>query len=357
MIIDENDFHKDFSEILALMTTLSQNESQHDISIDYIREINSKFDQIINDVDSYKENLKQKILDNFNNVPNTTPITNKKHKTKSKKKKQIDNHQAIKSKKSQSEQAAIAAKSFKKIEQVTTELEIKSNSFNKSMNTIISKISSVESMTDQIKNKPLSEIISVEETLKIKGLNRFYLTLNKNNGNEIDLRWDKVDQSTKAEIIYDTLDKSLKINSNSCYNWFRTDLWFSNEDFEVTFLVQLPNSSNNSFYFGVINESVRFTTSCMCCSIKDATYFTRNGKVANSSGIKTTEPELDYTQQNDITIRVRVLMSTEEVYFGIEERDMKGPYQSPIGDKLKVVAGACGKATDIRVDIIKSFKI
>lgn len=162
----------------------------------------------------------------------------------------------------------------------------------------------------------------------------------------IDLGW-KNPQNKNFSKVEDGDDTKLNIYGNSCYNYYQTNVEFTDEDVEVEFLTNGYEASNY-FYFGVRNETTDVNNNCMCCTPASVTYFRPSGYVCfNGTGITENKLTFNNSSRSDVKIRIKMLLSdasNKRVYFEVNENGESGPYALK-GERFIITSGSCNNCT------------
>jgi hypothetical protein len=96
--------------------------------------------------------------------------------------------------------------------------------------------------------------------------------------------------------------------------------------------------TDNYFYIGVVNENYSFTGSCGCCNPANSWYIQCDGS-SHSNGVRTENYHLAWNGAN-VTVTMKVLIESKQIYFNVEGKGEVGPYPLS-GNSFRVYAGHC----------------
>lgn len=221
-------------------------------------------------------------------------------------------------------------------------LEVKLNETESFLSSLIRKVEAVDSLSSWFKERPLERLMSINKNGDFAIRNLHKLGVFHSYLKYLEIEWDKADQSNKVTV--DENDpRILIVDSKSCYNWFRTNLWLEDEDFIIEFETNITHQ-NQYWYIGLQNESIIYSSNCMCCNVKNAFYLRCDGNVHIDS-VKTHIPSLDYRFETQMsTVVMRVQLSEKKIWFSVNNGKEQGPFEIT-GSKFKVIAGSCNNCT------------
>lgn len=221
--------------------------------------------------------------------------------------------------------------------------EIKIENLISTIDELLAKTTKIDKLITLFKNGNLESLFRVNRdgTLIFKKMRT--LSTNNFNKRQLGVEWDTKDQSTKVMLDSNEPEK-LTINSSSCYNWFRTNLWLQDEDFVMEFETNLT-PGNDCWYLGIHNESLtNYTSTCLCCSPANAFYLKCNGHVY-VSGKNTKYEQLNYKSKTvNSIVTMRCHLSEKKIWFQVNEEEEQGPFIIT-GSRFKVIGGACNNCT------------
>jgi hypothetical protein len=154
---------------------------------------------------------------------------------------------------------------------------------------------------------------------------------------QIELGWDQGLSKAGECTVNSNEPNIININSRSCYCHFVTNKVFNEGNFQVT-LESTVTQTDNYYYLALVNESYSFTGSCMCCNPANSWYIQCDGST-HSNGTRTENYNLAWNAAN-ITVTIKVLLDTKQIYFIVDGRGEAGPFPL-VGNTFRVVAGHC----------------
>jgi hypothetical protein len=154
---------------------------------------------------------------------------------------------------------------------------------------------------------------------------------------EIEIGWEPNLSKIGAFTLYSSDEKTIHINSTSCYTHFVTDRKWTDESFVIEFESNVMNI-DEYFYIGLVNDNYNFTSNCMCCSPENAFYLRSNGEIKiNSQNTKI--DNFRFSNEKEI-IGMKVDLNAKTVIFYIPNKAEYGPVNI-FGNFFRVVSGSC----------------
>lgn len=231
----------------------------------------------------------------------------------------------------------------KKLQRGKMPSEIKLEQLINSIDNLLAKTSKIDGLINLFKSGNLDSLFRINKDGNIIFKKMRTLSVNNFNKKQLGIEWDTKDQSNKVVVNSNEAEK-IVINSTSCYNWFRTNMWLEDEDFVIEFENNIVHG-NYCWYIGIHNQTLtNYSGTCMCCSPANAFYLKCNGHVY-ISGKSTKYEQLNYQNKTSNSIvTMRCHLSEKKIWFQVNDEEEQGPF-TITGNKFRVIAGSCNNCT------------
>ena len=207
----------------------------------------------------------------------------------------------------------------------------------------------------QAKEDPYREIkYNKEGKMEMKILS--YAKVLGSGKNSTELAWRKNQNQPQCSNINKEDDTELEVHGTCCYNWYRTDKEFTADENVYAVFESTVSNNDDHFYFGVANESLIPSSNCGCCTISQACYIYHSGNICVHGSFRN-ETGMEFKSKNGqpTLLAIRVMGTTKEVFFTVDDREEKGPYKLN-GQKFNIVFGSCNTANG-KIKILNSYYI
>lgn len=204
-----------------------------------------------------------------------------------------------------------------------------------------------EEIIEAISSKPLEKLIIINKDNTVK-FRSFKVGKNILYGKQFnEFSWNEVLAERNNRAIVD--ENTLKLKSESCWNFFATNEKFTEGIVKFTVEVNI-DSSDDHFYIGVVNEKKKLTENngCFCCNNPNSYYINKNGTISTHNNLSS-ETITVKTEKKKFNIMVELDIDNKKVKF---YRDDAISREHTVQGKEFTFLAACCNSTVATVTIL-----
>jgi len=125
----------------------------------------------------------------------------------------------------------------------------------------------------------------------------------------------------------------------SCYTHFVTDIGFENQDFQIEFEVDVPNSEY--LYLGLINNLYSVSKDCCCTNPSNAFYYRNYGAIIINRFVYKPDKIIELKNKKILGMKVYLNKYPKQVGFYFPEMYADLGYYDIKGDSFRVFFASC----------------